>query len=131
MKIINNIYNLSHTCWILGTEYLKFVYSNDKNQFILNISERLSNINRIYVKFIQAVSSDQHELNDEIKNKLISYTDHVPYTEKDIDKKFINVLWENNLNLIDSNNFTPINSGLVALIYKAIDEEGIEYAVKV
>lgn len=122
--------NLTNTLWIIVSEYMKYVFSlkKNKNDFILNISERLAAINRIYIKMIQAISSDEQELDGDIKEKLTAYTDHVPFTDDDIYKDFMGILYEKGIALSDPQ---PINSGLVALIYKMHDKEGKQYAVKV
>ena len=128
--MLKNFMNLTNTFWIILSEYTKYVFSlkKNKNDFILNISERLSAVNRIYVKMIQAISSDKEDLDPEIKEKLTAYTDHVPFTDDDIYNDFIDILHQKGLSL---NNTEPINSGLVALIYKMHDQEGKQYAVKV
>ena len=56
---------------------------------------------------------------------LTEYTDNAPYTEKDIDYSFIGDLEENDIYL---DNETPINSGVIALVFTAtkINDNGEE-----
>lgn len=99
-------------------EYLMHLLSfTDYFTFIHNVAIRLSRMNILFVKLFQAVALNNNII-DELANKvLIEFTDSVPYTEDDIDKPLLK-------NIQDKYNLefdveTPINSGMISLVYKA------------
>jgi len=84
----------------------------------------LSNINIIYAKMLQwDIFKSIFETNDEIQEYFAWFNSNVPYTDNDINYDIldnINLYIENtNQSLVFENNFKPINSGTVALVFKA------------
>jgi len=121
-------YNLFKTAFVILGEYLAYCFHHNMQKTIINIADKLSEINVVYVKFLQAISADSHIIDLELKNKLNKYTDDVSYTDDDIDYSFLKLIQESGLFL---RNNKPINSGLIALVFKAYDKNGKAYAVKV
>lgn len=90
-------------------------YKNYKFNCLNNFIKNLQNLNIYYLKFIQAICSENNFLSDEEQEFLIEYTDYIPFTFNDINFKIISKLKNNNV-IFDSD--TPINSGTSALVYK-------------
>jgi len=117
--------------WIISVTYLDFLYDKNYSLFIQNITHRLASKNILYVKFFQAVSLNNNLIDGAMNQELIKYTDSVPYCSDDVD-------WEVITNLkavygIDFlSNTTPINAGMISLVYKMNDGiENQEVVVKI
>ena len=106
--------------WIISFTYFDFLCDNNYPLFIQNITTRLASKNILYVKFFQAISLNNNLIDGAMNQELIKYTDSVPYSSDDID-------WEVIMNLktvygIDFlQNTTPINAGMISLVYKMND----------
>jgi predicted unusual protein kinase regulating ubiquinone biosynthesis (AarF/ABC1/UbiB family) len=106
--------------WIISVTYLDFLYDKNYSLFIQNITHRLASKNILYVKFFQAISLNNNLIDGAMNQELIKYTDSVPYCSDDVD-------WEIITNLkavygIDFlSNTTPINAGMISLVYKMND----------
>ena len=84
----------------------------------------LSKINIIYAKILQwDIFKSILPTNNEIQDYFTWFNSNVPYTENDINYDILNniILYIKNTNqtLVFENNFKPINSGTVALVFKA------------
>lgn len=90
-------------------------YKNYKIECLNNFIKNLQSLNVYYLKFIQAICSENNLLSDEEQEFLIEYTDNIPFTFNDINFKIITKLKSNSV-IFDSD--TPINSGTSALVYK-------------
>ena len=117
--------------WIISVTYLDFLYDKNYPLFIQNITRHLASKNILYVKFFQAISLNNNLIDGATNQELIKYTDSVPYCSDDID-------WEVIMNLkvfygIDFlYNTTPINAGMISLVYKMNDGiENQEVVVKI
>lgn len=104
--------------YMLGCYAMYFVGYLDYIHFIKSIATHLAEINIFYVKFFQWFAfSIGHKLkNKQIYDFFINFKDNVTYTEKDIDYESIHQLAKN---AITFDNMTPINSGSIALVFKA------------
>jgi len=114
--IINNILFLLKTFWIFFSQYVIFLYYKDYEQFIKNITYKLSTLNVLYVKLFQSICLNNDIINDELNNELIKYTDNAPYTKNDIDYETLLII-SNNYNIKINNNILPINSGMISLVF--------------
>ena len=94
---------------------------------IYDTAIKLTRINGLSVKILQAISGDHDKFSKKMSTKLLSFTDHVEYNENDIDLSFIDDLNKNGITVSP----TPINSGLIAVVFKGTDNDGKEYAIKV
>ena len=117
--------------WITSFTYLDFLCDNNYPLFIKNITRSLASKNILYVKLFQAISLNNNLIDGAMNQELIKYTDSVPYCSDDID-------WEVMTNLkivygIDFlSNTTPINAGMISLVYKMNDGiENQEVVVKI
>jgi predicted unusual protein kinase regulating ubiquinone biosynthesis (AarF/ABC1/UbiB family) len=130
-SFLSNIYFIFEILWIVSVTYLDFLYDKNYPLFIQNITHRLASKNILYVKFFQAISLNNNLIDGAMNQELIKYTDSVPYCSDDVD-------WEVIMNLkvfygIDFlYNTTPINAGMISLVYKMNDGiENQEVVVKI
>jgi len=91
---------------------------------------KLANINVLYIKVLQSLSTQEKLLTHEQLQTIAHYTNNAPYLNNDIDNDFINYLGDNNdmrnnnarghndSPIVLSNNALPIKSGTIALVYK-------------
>ena len=88
---------------------------SDKLKMISNICHYIGKYNIIYLKVIQSISINSDLFDEKTQQFLVKYTDSVPYSLDDIDYTSLN-----NLSLFSNIliNYTPINSGIFALVYK-------------
>ena len=123
MYILNGILFLFKFLFILSSEFIsyKLTYANYEN-FIERLALRLSSVNILCVKIIQAISSNNSLISESLNNKLLQYTDNAPWSKEDIDYKTLH-------QIIDKYDFelkdgvVPINSGMISLVFKAYKED--------
>ncbi len=118
LHILKNIF------YIFGSYIMYLIGRLDYVSFIKNIANYLAEINIFYVKFFQwfAFSIGNKLKNKEIYEFFYNFKDNVKYTEEDIDYESLHNLIdhakaENKVITFDS--MIPINSGSVALVFKA------------
>jgi predicted unusual protein kinase regulating ubiquinone biosynthesis (AarF/ABC1/UbiB family) len=115
---------------IIKTYVLYNVGLVEYTESVKNICNDLSKINILYTKIIQWASdlrSKSHEVNDltnekELNKFIRDFTNKVSYTNEDIDYESLNQLCDiaqNNGDNLKLDSFTPINSGTIALVFKA------------
>ena len=119
-NIINNIIFVINISWIIFSETMKYYIFNDKVAYVNGITLRLSKVNILSVKIFQAIALNNNLIDEFTNNYLLKYTDNAPYTSDDIDNETLTKL-ENQYNLKFENGakFTPINSGMISLVFKA------------
>ena len=120
--------NALRTFTIIFSEYISYLFHRDQNRAIINIGEKLASINFIYIKFLQAISSSAGMSDESTKKRLAQYADNVPYEKEDIDFSFLKQIQEKGIFLKSQ---TPINSGLIAVVFRGASIDGHEYAIKV
>ena len=123
----NSFKNILIILFIFLKNYIKYLFHQNSLRRLKDICHELQEVNVIFIKIIQSISINSFLFNEKEQNYLLNYTDQVPYSKKDVNIELLNSLKEENIELIDSN---PINSGLIALIYKGIFKEK-EVAIKV
>jgi predicted unusual protein kinase regulating ubiquinone biosynthesis (AarF/ABC1/UbiB family) len=122
--IINTIILINNMLWI---SFIFIKYKIGIISYIDMIKEvctNLSKINIIYAKMLQwDIFKNILPSNNEIQDYFTWFNSNVPYTEKDINYEILNNLnlyvKNTNQTLVFENNFRPINSGTVALVFKA------------
>jgi predicted unusual protein kinase regulating ubiquinone biosynthesis (AarF/ABC1/UbiB family) len=117
-NIIKKILFLANILWIVFSEAVRNYIFNNNEVLITNITHRLSKINILFVKIFQAIAINNNIVNENINNTFIQFTDNAPYTEADINYDVLFNL-ANKFNLKIENNFLPINSGMISLVFKA------------
>jgi len=118
MIILNNIIWGSYTFIKYKIGLISYI------DLIKEVCTKLSKINIIYAKMLQwDIFKNILPSNNEIQDYFTWFNSNVPYTEKDINYEILNNinLYVKNTNqtLVFENNFRPINSGTVALVFKA------------
>ena len=103
-------------------QYVKFrVNIIDFNSMIKTICNDLSKTNIFYLKCFQWGIQDIYDIDEELMYYFKKFYDNVPYTEEDIDfeilLKISNYVKNENVEF-SFTSFTPINSGVVALVFK-------------
>lgn len=128
--MIKQIIFTANLLYIILSEVLVFLILNNKCNSILRLINRLSKLNMLYVKIFQALALNASFIDAAIDTKLVDFTDHAPFTIHDIDFKTLYELSvEHNIIFIDGYN-TPINSGMISLVYEAYDRNGKKLAIK-
>jgi predicted unusual protein kinase regulating ubiquinone biosynthesis (AarF/ABC1/UbiB family) len=105
--------------WILFVETLKYVFWQHKSYeaFIVSITNKLIQINILYVKLFQAFALNNNIIDEKINNTLIRFVDKAPWTESEIDYNMLTIL-EKEHNIIFDKPLQPINSGMISLVFK-------------
>jgi predicted unusual protein kinase regulating ubiquinone biosynthesis (AarF/ABC1/UbiB family) len=117
--LLNNIWFLISISWIIIDELLLYIMFKNYDKLISNLANRLALKNILYVKIFQALALNNNMINNETNNGLLKFTDNVPWTNNDIDfQTLINLEREYNITIL--NNYKPINSGMISLVFKGI-----------
>jgi predicted unusual protein kinase regulating ubiquinone biosynthesis (AarF/ABC1/UbiB family) len=111
------------SCYICASEYAKYKIGwKSRNHAIIDVSKRLASKNMMYVKIFQAFATNRNIVSPELNKFFSEYTDNVKYTEEEYDineLKELEVRSEDfNQQLRILNDYTPIKSGLMSLIFK-------------
>lgn len=94
-----------------------FAYITYDNQdFIEDLFLRLSRFNIVLVKILQCSSNNNDIWNEEIKEVVKKYTDHVPFNFADVDLSTLYALQDKGV--IYKNGLNPMHSGTIALVYE-------------
>ena len=120
--------NIFRTFMIILGEYMAYLFHKNAEKAVISIAEQLSQINIIYVKFLQAISASTGIIDNDTKQRLAQYADNVPYKKEDLDFTFLRELQENGIYLKSTK---PVNAGLIAVVFKASDKNEKHYAIKV
>ena len=115
---------------ILITSYHILTYKLNFNAYsdtVINICNSLVSHSYIFIKIIQWGIQDVYELtfNEELKQYFNTFSNNVPYTNLEQENAILcidnAIEYASTLNdkLVIENNYIPINSGSVALVYKA------------
>uniref|UniRef100_A0A6C0B9P7 ABC1 atypical kinase-like domain-containing protein n=1 Tax=viral metagenome TaxID=1070528 RepID=A0A6C0B9P7_9ZZZZ len=113
--------------FILFYEY--FFYTWNKESFVRRVTQQLAKKNMLYVKVFQAISFNINFIDESLNTELLTFTDCVPYCEEDID--FILLEKIKFIYHLRFDSFTPINAGMISLVYKAAKEDGTFAILKV
>lgn len=105
--------------FILSSETLFYIIFGNYLNFINRLTYRLSCINILYVKFFQAIASNNSLIDEKTNNELLKFTDNAPWSIHDIRlEELIEICDKYDLFLKDGFE-KPINSGMISLVYKA------------
>ena len=105
--------------WILFVETLKYIFWQHQTyeSFIIGLTNKLIEINILYVKCFQAFALNNNIIDDKINNTLIRFVDNAPWTESEIDYNMLAIL-EKEHDIIFDKPLQPINSGMISLVFK-------------
>ena len=93
----------------------------DRVILVENITKKLEKINIVYVKVFQSLCLEEGILTDIEKDYLMKYTDKVPYSNYEVDFEMLETL-EKDFGIVMENK-TPINSGIVGVVFKGINKK--------
>jgi predicted unusual protein kinase regulating ubiquinone biosynthesis (AarF/ABC1/UbiB family) len=119
------------SCYIGISEYMKYLVGwKSRNSAIIDVSKRLAVKNMMYVKIFQAFATNRNIVSPELNVFFSDFTDKVKYTEEEYDINELKELesrsrecWPHQqLRIV--NDYTPIKSGLMSLIFKGYLGEG-------
>ena len=113
------------SCYICASEYMKYKIGwKSRNYAIIDVSKRLAAKNMMYVKIFQAFATNRNIVSPELNQFFSEYTDNVKYTDDEYDINELKELevrskdFEQQLRIL--NDYTPIKSGLMSLIFKGV-----------
>lgn len=127
--LCKQLYFLLNILSILFSEFFIYLLHNNYRSFIYRVTERLSAINILYVKIFQAFAYNNTLIDDTINNELIKYTDNAPWDFSDINLKIMIEMADKYNILLPFKYEIPINSGMIALVFKAINKENGQHVV--
>jgi len=127
------------SCYIGVSEYMKYLVGwKSRNNAIIDVSKRLAAKNMMYVKVFQAFATNRNIVSQELNEFFSEFTDNVKYTADEYDIKELKEMearscecWPyQQLRIV--NDYTPIKSGLMSLIFKGYigDGDGTPVVVK-
>jgi len=119
------VYFTLHSSYICCVEYLKYKTGwKSKTNAIIDVSKRLAGINMMYVKIFQAFATNKNIVSSELSQFFNDYTDNVEYTNDEYDDEDLIELEHKAVDCYPYkpikilNNYKPIKSGLMSLIFK-------------
>jgi predicted unusual protein kinase regulating ubiquinone biosynthesis (AarF/ABC1/UbiB family) len=115
-KIFKYIFFLSNITFIISTETLRYYFLQDISDYVNRLSIKLASINILCVKLFQAIALENNLIDNITNNKLIQFTDNVPWNHSDLDLCKLNEMV--NKYDIQLSNEIPINSGMISLVFK-------------
>lgn len=116
---LSNCWFIICICWIILDEFSLYYAFKNYKKFIYNLTNRLSKKNILYVKIFQAFALNNNIIDEKIYSSLLQFTDNVPWTDKDIDMESL-VSLEKKYRIKILNDYVPINSGMISLVFKGI-----------
>lgn len=134
-KLINIVTIFSISCYNIAKYKLRFATFEDA---VISLCNSLTKNNYIFTKVIQwgvqevyhgdnidNANSNNIKDNDKLKNYFSVFSNNVPYTQDELEhslaciKNVIKYTSSQNDELVVENDYAPINSGSVALVFKA------------
>lgn len=124
------------SCYICFSEFLKYkIYWKTRNNAIIDVSKRLAAKNMMYVKIFQAFATNRNIVSTELNQFFSEFTDNVNYTSEEYDVNDLKEIEDRSTEchpyqpLRIVNDYTPIKSGLMSLIFKAYIGQGYDTPV--
>ena len=87
--MLYNILFCFSVSYMFISEYIKYLYYRNYKEFTCNVVTKLAKKSVLYVKIFQAISLNNHFIDDETNNELLKFTDNAPYDKNDIDFNFL------------------------------------------
>jgi predicted unusual protein kinase regulating ubiquinone biosynthesis (AarF/ABC1/UbiB family) len=134
-KFLKNVFFLIQASIIVFLECICYLYYRNFDYFVDRLTSNLININILYVKMFQAIAFNNGFINDALNNKMVRYTDDVPWNESEIDlDTLLHVQDEFNV-YIDTTSthgrIIPVNSGMISLVFHAYSRDCQNLIVKI
>ncbi|MDA9072674.1 AarF/UbiB family protein [bacterium] len=129
LKTLKCCFFLLNMAFILGTEGLIYLLYRDYSLSIDRITLRLASINILYVKMFQAIALNNKLIDETINNKLLRFTDNVPWDYSDVNlSEIVEISKKFDLTLRQGYEI-PINSGMISLVFKAYKKDATQTPV--
>lgn len=127
-NFINNCVFLIQGLLVLTRELCIYFIFRDYDTLILNITTKLAKQNILYVKVFQAFALNNNIITDKMCNKLLQFTDNAPWKKTDINmQSLLSLEKEHNVKIL--NDYNPINSGMISLVFKGIKYDANDPAI--
>ena len=116
-KIFKYIYFLSKITFIISTETVRYYFLQDITDYVDRLSIKLASINILCVKLFQAIALENNLIDNNINNKLIQFSDNVPWNQSDLDLSKLNEM-VNKYDIQLTDGEIPMKSGMISLVFK-------------
>ena len=116
-NIFKYIFFLSKITFIISTETVRYYFLQDISDYVDRLSIKLASINILCVKLFQAIALENNLIDNNINNKLIQFSDNVPWNQSDIDLCKLNEM-ANKYDIQLTDGEIPIKSGMISLVFK-------------
>lgn len=130
--MLNRIIFLFHIGGIFLREF--FTYCITDNYYttinISRLAHRLAKANILYVKVFQSIALNFGWIDNDTYNSLLHFTDNVPWLQEEIDKATLLQIAESQ-HLIFPDGIYPMNSGMISLVFKAVNQENNPIVIKI
>lgn len=108
--------NLLYIAFLIFKNMSYLLWKKDSLKFMKRLCSDFERFNITYIKIIQGLAANSFLFTDEQREYLIDYTQQIPYTEEEMDLELLKNLENDEIKFY--NNKEPINSGIVAIVYK-------------
>lgn len=135
MKFLKNVFFLIQAGIVIFLECLCYLYYRNFDYLVDGLTSNLVNLNILYVKMFQAIAFNNGFINDALNNKMVRYTDSVPWNESEIDLTTLLQIQDEFNVVIDTTLtggvITPVNSGMISLVFHAHSSSNRHVIVKI
>lgn len=129
-NIFRAMWCLIRATWFIASTYCSYLFTKDVKKFSRELCETLAKKNVLYVKLFQSVALNAKWIDDDLHTELLKYTDRVFWEPSSIDWDVIFAL-ETEHNIQFSDGYTPINSGMISIVFKVTNKNtGEQLALK-
>ena len=134
-KFLKNMFFLIQAGVVVFLECICYLYYRNFDSFVDGLASNLVNLNILYVKMFQAIAFNNGFINNSANDKMVKYTDCVPWNKSEIDLDTLLQIQDEFNVVIDTTctngRFIPVNSGMISLVFHAHSNIGQDLIVKV
>ena len=120
---------------VVFLECIGYLYYRNVDYFVDGLASNLINLNILYVKMFQAIAFNNGFINDSVNNKMVKYTDCVPWNESEIDLDTLLHIHDEFNVVIDTTTtngrIIPVNSGMISLVFHANSSNNRRFIIKI
>lgn len=117
-NVLREVWSLSSIFWIFCSESILYFFFRDWSSYIERLTTNMAEVNILYVKIFQAIASNNNLIDEKTNKELLRFTDNAPWSYDDI-RLYDLIELENEYNLYFKGYKTPINSGMISIVFKA------------
>jgi predicted unusual protein kinase regulating ubiquinone biosynthesis (AarF/ABC1/UbiB family) len=118
-SVFREFWTIGSIFWILGSESILYLFFYNWSSYIQRVATKLASVNILYVKVFQAVASNNNLIDEKTNSELLKFTDNAPWNFHDI-QLYDLIELENYYDLHIKDGYeSPINSGMISLVFKA------------